>query len=544
MLISISCGTDKIDTGTSDTGTSGNPGTTQTQPLENPVFDIVKDGSAVCRIVRSSTANEEELQAVTTISNKIAALSGVTLEVVAKSGDTYDPEALEIVIGKNVYAESDTALEHVGYGGYVIEIVGKKLVVTSGIPAGMNAAANRLCTLLTKYTKNKDIALPSDTKETSITNSLLGNLPLYHGGTFAYSQEAGTFTNETAYQITISKTNTGDYQNYIAKLQANGFTVIQTNKIGNNTYNTLTNDRSLVTAYHMPGISSTRIIVEKKREIMQPDKAYTVIGKTTLMQLGLDAKNPDLSEAMSAYVIKLADGRFVLMDTGTGPAAKYVYDYLKQNTPSGQKIKIAAVFISHPHPDHMNGLLELAKYSESIECEAVYLNLGAYSVQNTYTLSTLNSRRDSIIAAGKALGAKAYIARTGQKIQIANATFEILWTPEDFGNQLISDYNNACVIVRMTVGDKKVIFLGDSRDKQSPIVVSMYKEALKCDIITIAHHGYTGAPIGLYLYASPKIALWSNTVYPSSADNTQILAQKSIEKHYLAGEGQVVLELD
>ncbi len=447
-------------------------------------------------------------------------------------------------LGRTAYEESKSALARIGYGAYTVEIADNKLIVASSAPGGMDAAADSLCALLAKNTENKNLALPEDTKDISVVDPLLDNLPVYEGGSFSFCQEAGTFTNETAYQITVGKTSADDYRNYLEKLQSGGFTSVQNNAIGNNTYDTFAKEDCLITVYHMPGLSSTRIIIERNREIVQPYREYTAVKETTVMQLGLDADNPDLAGAMNAYAIQLADGNFVLMDTGVGTAAKYIYQYLRENTPSGQKIKIAAVFISHPHPDHMDGFIELAKYSWDIECEAVYLNFGAFPVQNAYTLLTLNLRRDKVIDAGKALGAKAYITRTGQKIQIANALFEVLWNPEDIGNQIISDYNNASMVVRMTVGGKKVIFLGDCGPKESPTVVSMYREALACDIITVAHHGYTGAPIGLYIWASPETVLWPNIVYPDSDVNSQLLVLPSVKKHYLAGEGQAVITLE
>ena len=164
-------------------------------------------------------------------------------------------------------------------------------------------------------------------------------------------------------------------------------------------------------------------------------------------------------------------------------------------------------------------------------------------MQNRYVQSTFENHWNSAKYAAKRLGAELYVVRTGQRIELTNALFEVLWCPEDYGDRIIEDYNNACVVVHMTVGDNKTIFLGDCRDQASPIVVGMYREALKCDMITVAHHGYGGSVFSLYQFASASIVFWPNTFFDDRAVNRQLLAMECVEHHYLAADGDIVVTI-
>lgn len=526
-----------------DLSTAAAVETTAPVPAE---FVLVRDGTAVCQVVRAETGSEGEIGAAVGLLNDIARLTGVTPRITTdwiKPGDSYDSTAVEILVGKTAYPETAAVLAETDYGSYSIAVLGNKLVVAAWSDEALTRGVEALGDLMAEYAGNGALAIPAEARSHSV-DAQLSALPRFTGGTVAYVQDVGVPIGESASQITFAGADEAAYDAYCAALVAEGYALVQENLIGQNRYATYSDSTYRITVYCLPLAGLTRVIIEDDRPIGQIASDYSSICDTTLMQLGLNESNPDLDSSMNAYIIQLADGRFVLMDTGTTSAAKYLYQYMKQRTPAGEKIRIAAAFISHPHVDHMDGLKTIASsYAKEIECEAIYLNYGAFSMQNRYVESTFQKHWNSMAAAAKQLGAELYVVRTGQRIEIANAVFEVLWCPEDFGNRIIEDYNDACVVFRMIVGDTTTIFLGDCRDKASPIVVDMYRTALKCDLITVAHHGYGGSVFSLYEYAAAEIVFWPNLYFDDREVNRRLLAMDCVKHHYLAADGDIVVTL-
>ncbi|MBQ8275316.1 MAG: MBL fold metallo-hydrolase [Clostridia bacterium] len=542
VMCSVSCsGGD----GVSVPGVTTAPIAETTAAPEAEPLALIRDGAALFRVVRAEKAGDGEVAAATQIRQDVKNLTGITPEIATDwigRGESYDSTTVEILVGQTGYPESAEVLASTAYGDYTIAVQGNKLVVAAWDNHALKAGVDALVALLHENYADGLLAVPR-VSQTKTADRILSAIPTLAGGKLEYIQEAGVPSGEKAMQITLSDVEAAEYAAYRDVLNEAGYVVMQENTIGENRYLTLSRENRRLTVYHMGLLDQVRIISEPARPISPEPAAYTAVCDTTLMQLGLE-EGKDLAGAMNAYVVQLADGRFVLMDTGTEAAAPYLYQYMKERTPAGEKIRIAAAFISHPHVDHMDGLKAMAeKYRREMECEAVYINYGAFSMQSRYVESTFRGHWESMTAAARFLGAELYVLRTGQRIEIANAVFEVLWCPEDFGNRIIEDYNNACVVVRMTVGDSKTIFLGDCRDQASPIVVAMYGDALKCDMITVAHHGYGGSVFPLYKLASASVVFWPNTYYDSRTVNEQILAMDCVEHHYLAGDGDVVVTI-
>lgn len=545
FLLAVSCTACGNDDSAVHSQVTTTPVTDATAAPEPELLVLIRDGGAFFRVIRAEQASEGEVKAATRICQDIKSISGIAPEIATDwigRGESYDSTTVEILVGQTGYPESAEVLASTAYGDYTLAVQGNKLVVTAWDDDTLLAGVDALFTLLYENYVEGVLAVPQ-ILQTQTVDQTLSMIPTLTGGKVEYIQEAGAPSGEKAVQITLSDVEAVEYTAYRDVLDGAGYTVMQENAIGENRYLTLSRENRRVTVYHMGLLDQVRIVSEPMRPISPEPAAYTAVCDTTLMQLGLE-EGKNLAGAMNAYVIQLADGRFVLMDTGTESAAPYLYQYMKDRTPAGETIRIAAAFISHPHVDHMDGLKVMAeKYRREIECEAIYINYGAFSMQNRYVESTFRGHWDSMNGAARLLGAELYVLRTGQRIEIANAVFEVLWCPEDFGDRIIEDYNNACVVVRMTVGDNKTLFLGDCRDKASPIVVAMYGEALKCDMITVAHHGYGGSVFPLYKLASASIVFWPNTFYDSRTVNEQILAMDCVEHHYLAGDGDVVITI-
>lgn len=508
---------------------------------------LIKDGLANFEIVLPAEPSEEEEKIADTLRSKFkSAVDTVDANIVR--ADKYDAEKIEILIGQTGYPESDVMYENIGYGSATYRVVGHKLVIAAWIDDYYSNALLEFYTILRKEVDNGNLTVKGDTYYIAHVVPNISAIPLYTGGEFAYTQEAGTLTGSRADQITFCDTTKAHFDEYKAKLSDAGFKTVQENTIGQNYFITVSNGKKLVSAYHMANLSETRIIVENDREYAQaPSTDYETVCDTTLWQLGLEEERTDLVYRMNAYVIKLADGRFIVHDTGTRAASTYIYNYLRANTPEGEKIKIAAVIITHPHTDHMYGLLEMEENytKDQLEIEAAYFNFGAKSMQTNYTDAKLAELWRNCENAAKAFGAEVYVARSGMKLEIANAVVEFLWTVDDYGTTIIEEYNDTSAISRITVNDQTILFLGDHTEAPSLISMSMYKEDLKSDMVTVAHHGMSGAEFEFYELVQPSIVFWPNRWYEEDFErNEKLRNMECVKHHYLAGDGDVVVTLE
>ena len=207
-----------------------------------------------------------------------------------------------------------------------------------------------------------------------------------------------------------------------------------------------------------------------------------------------------------SYVIRLSDGRFVIIDGGYGEydEPEHLYSVLeKQNILD--KITVAAWFITHPHCDHFgNCTLFLNKYYGKVAVENLLFTFpregklkGASDM--TEFLKTLPKLTETVISSPK----------RGDVLTYSDAVFEVLFTADDLDDKEVPNINNTSLVMMMTLGIHKTLWLGDAQDQSSEFLCSVYPdERLKCDILQVGHHGYWGGSQELHEKADPKALLW------------------------------------
>ena len=88
-------------------------------------------------------------------------------------------------------------------------------------------------------------------------------------------------------------------------------------------------------------------------------------GTFTLWQL----PNQTTTQIMS-YVLKTAHGKVIVIDGGMGGDAPYLTEFL-----NGLGGNIEAWFITHPHDDHFNALIEILKQPGTLTIGPIYGSL-------------------------------------------------------------------------------------------------------------------------------------------------------------------------
>lgn len=182
------------------------------------------------------------------------------------------------------------------------------------------------------------------------------------------------------YVVTVENTHKKDYDTYLSKLEANGFTKYADNGEGlykavwNSTY---LKDNLVLTVTHMENIHKTYISacydlpLSKHLFYDEKDVANSTQSAQTVLHI------PEMWRFGNSFIFKLKNGHFIISDGGFMCEAGYFLDYLETLVPEGEKPIIDGWFISHAHPDHSGVVRTLwltPEYTDRIFVEGFYYN--------------------------------------------------------------------------------------------------------------------------------------------------------------------------
>ncbi|HZZ83417.1 MAG TPA: DNA internalization-related competence protein ComEC/Rec2 [Anaeromyxobacteraceae bacterium] len=167
--------------------------------------------------------------------------------------------------------------------------------------------------------------------------------------------------------------------------------------------------------------------------------------------------------------LRLPDGSAVLVDAGGeasgryDPGAREVLPFLRD---AGVR-RVAAAFLSHPHPDHLFGLAGVAA---GMPVERLFSN-----------------GRPGDEAAARALARlpPAEPLRAGEAWERAGVRFEILGPPT--GSEAWSE-NDASLVLSVRYGATAFLFPGDVEEEAEAALASSGRD-LRADVVKVPHHG-------------------------------------------------------
>ena len=475
-------------------------------------LDIVVDGVSV-NVVYAATASSTEIDAANELANKILRITGARVTVTSER--LHNANTVEILVGGVGYPESKELRATLGYGESAIKVIGNKLVIVSTGESMLSDAIGVLATYFNSVKdKNQNLRIPTSYEKRIASNEVLAALPFYG----EYSPEV-TDTGDGCYKLDF--TNETVFRDYINILKAKGFKLYHQNIIENNEYYTYTNDELVVTAIHTDYNSKSKLLVQELKDTALPTRAednkYTPIKglATTITQVGLfyDVQT-DSDGCMTnfngmCYVIRLADGRFIVVDGGHGKVqADNIYKTLVTQAHDPDNIVIAAWFISHNHNDH-NGFLDyfLNAYYKKVKIESFVTNFPG-AEQSGYVSST-DATRNRI--RGLFPDCKYIKAHPGQEFNIADVKITMLYTMDVCENSTIAnwDTNNASLVWQAEFSDGTTFMcLGDYSENGATLMSLYTQKTLKSDIVQIAHHGISGQTKAIYEKIVPEYAFW------------------------------------
>ncbi|MFZ5364084.1 MAG: ComEC/Rec2 family competence protein [Patescibacteria group bacterium] len=194
-----------------------------------------------------------------------------------------------------------------------------------------------------------------------------------------------------------------------------------------------------------------------------------------------------------AILIKTPDHQRILIDGGPSNA---VLNKLGENLPFFEK-EIDLVILTHPHADHLDGLIEVLK---------------RYKVKKILTTGVVHTTPDYLVWLEeiKNQNIPVEIAIAGKMFDFGGGVeMEIFYPPEDLTGKSAEDLNDTSIVGKLIFGQTSFLFTGDAeKEAEEKMIASGFD--LKSDVLKIGHHGSRNATSENFLETvNPKFAVIS-----------------------------------
>lgn len=362
--------------------------------------------------------------------------------------------------------------------------------------------------------------------------------PEYQGGNLsenAYNDGAGVSffpESETGRLQVISDTNAAEFHQYLDQLLRDGYRNTFSNRIHQNLFAEFQKRESLIYAYFTPCDGTARVIVDTA-SMPLCDFGYSYIPTgdecSTFYQYALvydptgngggAASEKKYSNCGTFCIVKLADNSIILIDGGydfqaTPEISAGVMQFLREITgiQAPQKVRVAAIFISHGHNDHKGNILNLVDYhADELIIERAIYNFPSVEFPGG---GGVPFAKFGELLLKKFPNIKFIKPHTGEKFTLADLQIEVVTTHEDrvnptTGKSDLLDYNATSTVLKLTFGKHTLMALADwggnwtcaihenemaAYRGEEARLLGMYRDEkgeypfLKADVVQVAHH--------------------------------------------------------
>lgn len=310
---------------------------------------------------------------------------------------------------------------------------------------------------------------------------------------------------EGVYTASYEKVDLAKFEDGIREITLSGFSLVSEDTVG---------PARTYTFRH--GLSAIFLTYFKDSEILffvtEPNCRYLDYSDTEGERVTTASVTQlDLSDFGMSYIIRLPDGRLIIIDGGRIDDIDSD-NLLRRMTErcGGGDIVIGAWIMTHPHLDHYRCFISfMEKYSELVTVEKLIYNFpdadeGEYEAYPTLMADDEVAFLKRFYALVEKTGAPVFRAHTGQVYNVGSARIEMLGTPDDNENVPVKNFNFVSLVMRMTLEGQILLFCGDKQFQHSALV-SLWGDYLKCDIMQIPHHGFHGGTMRLFDLADARV---------------------------------------
>lgn len=158
--------------------------------------------------------------------------------------------------------------------------------------------------------------------------------------------------------------------------------------------------------------------------------------------------------------------------------------------------KLNWVVMSHPHSDHIGGIVSIIN---EVEIDTLW---DSYISYTSWTYKTIiNEALDNNI--------EIIHPRQGQVVKLSGNVFVEFFAPDSVFAVTERNVNNASIVFKLTYGKTSILFTGDLEHEGDQFLLP-YEKMLKSDVLKVAHHGsITSSTPSLLDIIQPELAVVS-----------------------------------
>lgn len=187
-----------------------------------------------------------------------------------------------------------------------------------------------------------------------------------------------------------------------------------------------------------------------------------------------------------SMLVETPNGQQVLIDGGEG---QIVLDKLGKYLPFNDR-KIELIILSHPHSDHLSGLIEVLK---RYAVKEVWLT-GVVHTASGY-LEFLNLIKDKNIPVKNIFACgEAPVTDCSEEITFEdNVHFKILWPRENLAAKRVKELNDTSLVLKLIYHNNSWLLPGDLDNAAEEELIKNSPEDLNVNVLKVAHHGSSNA---------------------------------------------------
>ncbi len=372
-----------------------------------------------------------------------------------------------------------------------------------------------------------------------------GTLPAYVGGEQSVIDAADGID-----LLLVQNTDKYEYQSFCNALLADGYTVYVTRILNGNIYTTFTKGGDFVHTHFAPSNNTVKVTMGDASDL-PTRKQDAVINKVCEPKLTFVAQRADKPEHEPhtdiglSVIFTLSDGRLVVLDGGMPNEKNHLglLEAMKEASPDKDNVVIAGWYLSHAHIDHHGAAWQfILQHLDKVKIEAFVLNYAADCHYENLTEDSWKKADDAQLFRGAlekiSPDTKVIKAHSGQVYYYGEEAVEIVYSVEDYYPEPLNYNNSSSLVLRLHAKGNTVMLLADTTHTSGARMMELHGDALKSDMVQIAHHGMWASYSKLYRYINAPVLLWPSNLTNAKKWFNDSVVQTAVgiaEDVYLSG---------
>lgn len=234
-------------------------------------------------------------------------------------------------------------------------------------------------------------------------------------------------------------------------------------------------------------------------------------------------------------LLQTPNGRNILIDAGIwSPGSNSGQSIILPHLKAEGIQRLDAVILSHPHADHIGGILDLI---ENVEIGVIY-NSGYEYSSNLYRL---------YLSLANESGIQVQSVKSGDILELDPSMLFLVMGPDH--TTFTSDPNQHSVVLNVIYGESEFLFTGDAGEDQEDRLVEQYTDLLDTDFLKVGHHGSrTSSSVELLSKVTPEIAVVSlaqqNKFGHPHPEAVERLISSGTQLYYTSRDKALIFESD